>query len=182
MIWCYLTVKYDPVLALCHVFQPFSPHLIHHKCVIRFIQHVQIKISINNVWDRQKHFLCSRRCCVFPDCGIHCLWFILDSCSRIRRDAHALPLCWITDESQQLQPVGYAYSIHIFGIILKSKTGFLGLKLYLNFISFLHSSSNHLQVNIIWMWHILFGCNNTPGWVFSACMSLTETQLVVAFS
>lgn len=50
MIWCYLTVKYDPVLALCHVFQPFSPHLIHHKCVIRFIQHVQIKISINNVW------------------------------------------------------------------------------------------------------------------------------------
>lgn len=74
--------------------------------------------------------------------------------------------------------------IHISGH-MKSKTGILGLILNLNFIPYLHSSSDNLQVDIIW--HIrdtLYLCVIAhKDWFFSspACMNLIAALLVVAF-
>lgn len=87
------------------------------------------------------------------------------------------PAVLITDEEQRSgvphkRPVvsaafplgwGYSFTSYTFLVRWKAKVGIVGLKLNLNFIPCLHSSWDHLQVDVIWRRRILFVCRSTRG-------------------
>lgn len=53
---------------------------------------------------------------------------------------------------------GYSFTSYTFQVIWKAKAGIVGLKLNLNFIPCLHSSWDHLQVDVIWRRRFFYLC------------------------
>lgn len=185
--WTLLTVK-----RICSTTPTLAPY-IPQKHIIRFYLFVHIEISQNVGYNGQKYSPQVKKrfgkglMHLFSSCISSWAWGLNSLLITFARTESKESLCItliVFTAHCSFSCIPCDHSLHICRNMKMRAGFFFYLKWDLNFRPFLHSSSNDLQVDTFWKWHILFcvkqhtwkGFLSTP-----ACVSLRGAVLLSAF-